>query len=215
MCKMRFLFLYILFFLPYITYAELLFECEVLECEIPQSKSQYKFSFKFKNVSSNSIRILSVKSSCSCTVATPEENIYKPNESGEIKGIFNIGNRQGLQEQEIIVHTDSVSQSLIKLRLKINLLDDYEINPRLLYWERATESVSKEVTLVIRNPEWVLSNIKYDKNKFTANVVRNKDKYVIIVKPVSPEIAIRDLLKISLENKSHETKTFALHALVK
>lgn len=212
---MRFLFLYILFFLPYITYAELLFECEVLECEIPQSQSQYKFSFKFKNVSSNSIRILSVKSSCSCTVATPEENIYKPNESGEIKGIFNIGNRQGLQEQEIIVHTDSVSQSLIKLRLKINLLDDYEINPRLLYWERATESVSKEVALVIRNPEWVLSNIKYDKNKFTVNVVRNKDKYVIIVKPVSPEIAIRDLLKISLENKSHETKTFALHALVK
>ena len=212
---MRFLFLYILFFLPYITYAELLFECEVLECEIPQSQSQYKFSFKFKNVNSNSIRILSVKSSCSCTVATPEENIYKPNESGEIKGIFNIGNRQGLQEQEIIVHTDSVSQSLIKLRLKINLLDDYEINPRLLYWERATESVSKEVTLVIRNPEWVLSNIKYDKNKFTVNVVRNKDKYVIIVKPVSPEIAIRDLLKISLENKSHETKTFALHALVK
>lgn len=212
---MKFLFLYILFFLPYITYAELLFECEVLECEIPQSQSQYKFSFKFKNVSSNSIRILSVKSSCSCTVATPEENIYKPNESGEIKGIFNIGNRQGLQEQEIIVHTDSVSQSLIKLRLKINLLDDYEINPRLLYWERATESVSKEVTLVIRNPEWVLSNIKYDKNKFTVNVVRNKDKYVIIVKPVSPEIAIRDLLKISLENKSHETKTFALHALVK
>ena len=212
---MRFLFLYILFFLPYITYAELLFECEVLECEIPQSQSQYKFSFKFKNVSSNSIRILSVKSSCSCTVATPEENIYKPNESGEIKGIFNIGNRQGLQEQEIIVHTDSVSQSLIKLRLKINLLDDYEINPRLLYWERATESVSKEVTLVIRNPEWVLSNIKYDKNKFTVNVVRNKDKYVIIVKPVSPEIAIRDLLKISLENKSHETKTFALHALIK
>ena len=212
---MRFLFLYILFFLPYITYAELLFECEGLECEIPQSQSQYKFSFKFKNVSSNSIRILSVKSSCSCTVATPEENIYKPNESGEIKGIFNIGNRQGLQEQEIIVHTDSVSQSLIKLRLKINLLDDYEINPRLLYWERATESVSKEVTLVIRNPEWVLSNIKYDKNKFTVNVVRNKDKYVIIVKPVSPEIAIRDLLKISLENKSHETKTFALHALVK
>ena len=60
---MRFLFLYILFFLPYITYAELLFECEVLECEIPQSQSQYKFSFKFKNVSSNSIRILSVKSS--------------------------------------------------------------------------------------------------------------------------------------------------------
>ena len=212
---MGFLFLYILFFLPCITYAELLFECEVLECEIPQSQSQYKFSFKFKNVSSNSIRILSVKSSCSCTVATPEENIYKPNESGEIKGIFNIGNRQGLQEQEIIVHTDSVSQSLIKLRLKINLLDDYEINPRLLYWERATESVSKEVTLVIRNPEWVLSNIKYDKNKFTVNVVRNKDKYVIIVKPVSPEIAIRDLLKISLENKSHETKTFALHALVK
>lgn len=201
--------------MPYITYAELLFECEVLECEIPQSQSQYKFSFKFKNVSSNSIRILSVKSSCSCTVATPEENIYKPNESGEIKGIFNIGNRQGLQEQEIIVHTDSVSQSLVKLRLKINLLDDYEINPRLLYWERATESVSKEVTLVIRNPEWVLSNIKYDKNKFTVNVVRNKDKYVIIVKPVSPEIAIRDLLKISLENKSHETKTFALHALVK
>lgn len=201
--------------MPYITYAELLFECEVLECEIPQSQSQYKFSFKFKNVSSNSIRILSVKSSCSCTVATLEENIYKPNESGEIKGIFNIGNRQGLQEQEIIVHTDSVSQSLIKLRLKINLLDDYEINPRLLYWERATESVSKEVTLVIRNPEWVLSNIKYDKNKFTVNVVRNKDKYVIIVKPVSPEIAIRDLLKISLENKSHETKTFALHALVK
>lgn len=201
--------------MPYITYAELLFECEVLECEIPQSQSQYKFSFKFKNVSSNSIRILSVKSSCSCTVATPEENIYKPNESGEIKGIFNIGNRQGLQEQEIIVHTDNVSQSLIKLRLKINLLDDYEINPRLLYWERATESVSKEVTLVIRNPEWVLSNIKYDKNKFTVNVVRYKDKYVIIVKPVSPEIAIRDLLKISLENKSHETKTFALHALVK
>lgn len=201
--------------MPYITYAELLFECEVLECEIPQSQSQYKFSFKFKNINSNSIKIISVKSSCLCIVTTPEVNTYKLNESGEIKGVFNIGNKRGLQEQEIIVHTDNVSQSLIKLKLKINLLDDYEVNPRLLYWKKATESVSKEVTLVIRNPEWVLSNIKYDKNKFTANVVRNKDKYVIIIKPVSPEIAIRDLLKISLENKSHETKTFALHALIK
>ena len=212
---MRFLLFHILFFWSFLTYGNLSFEREEIKCKIPQDQPQYEFNFKFKNIGKYPVKILSVKSSCSCTVATLEKNIYQSGEVGEITGIFNVNRMRGLQEQEITVYTDNESQSFIKLRFKIDLLPDCEINARLLYWKNGAKCVSKKVTLTVRTPEWELNCLKYDKNKFTVNVVKKDEEYIMFVAPIFTKTATRDLLKIELKNRENKTKTFAIHMAIK
>ena len=198
-----------------ITYSALIFNSTVIKDNVWHGLESYKFNFKFKNIGKNSIRILSVTTSCACTIARLEKDKYDPEEYGEINGTFNIGGRRGFQEQEITVHTDDVSQSQIKLRLKIKILADYEISPRLIYWDKDGECAAKEATLNINNPNWDLKDIKYDKSKFMVETSKDDGKHTIKVTPLSTNISLRDLIKVELKNKDNAIKFLVVHVLIK
>ena len=198
-----------------IVYSVVLFDSTSIVDEIWHGLGAYKFNFKFKNIGKNSIRIVSVTTSCACTVARLKKDKYGPEESGEINGTFNILGRRGFQEQEITVHTDDVSQSQIKLRLKIKILADYEISPRLIYWDKDVECTAKEAMLNINNPNWDLKDIKYDKSKFIVEKSKDDSKHIIKVTPLSTNISLRDLIKVELKNKDDEIKFLVLHVLIK
>lgn len=212
---MRIFILSIFFFLPLLLKASLVFNETIIEDEASKRQAQYEFCFKFKNTGKSPVRILSLKSSCSCTVANLEKDIYQPGDFGEIKGIFNIGNRQGLQEQEIAIQTDNISQSQIKLGVKIKILEDYKINTRLLYWERSENAVIKKIILNINNNDWKLHNIKYNADNFAIKAEKGANCYIINAIPVSTEAPIHDLIKLELKNGNNEIETLALHALIK
>lgn len=198
-----------------ITFSAVLFNSTSIEDNIWYGLGSYKFNFKFKNIGRNSIRIVSVTTSCACTVARLKKDKYDPGESGEINGIFNIGDRRGFLEQEITVHTDDVSQSQIMLRLKIKVLADYEISHRLIYWNKDGEYTTKVAILNINNPNWNLKDIKYNKSKFMIEVSKDDGKYIIKVTPLSTNFSLRDLIKVELKNKDNEIRFLAVHVLIK
>lgn len=148
-------------------------------------------------------------------MARLKKDKYDPGESGEINGIFNIGDRRGFLEQEITVHTDDVSQSQIMLRLKIKVLADYEISHRLIYWNKDGEYTTKVAILNINNPNWNLKDIKYNKSKFMIEVSKDDGKYIIKVTPLSTNFSLRDLIKVELKNKDNEIRFLAVHVLIK
>ena len=94
-----------------IVYSVVLFDSTSIVDEIWHGLGSYKFNFKFKNIGKNSIRIVSVTTSCACTVARLKKDKYGPEESGEINGTFNILGRRGFQEQEITADTESDNQT--------------------------------------------------------------------------------------------------------
>ncbi len=212
---MRYIFFIIAIFLYGFSYGELKFYKTILSDEIPSGKEFYEFCFKFKNEGASSVKIESLNSTCSCTIPSLEKKVYKSGESGEIKGVFYVYGKQGLQEQEIVVGTDDISQSKIRLQLKIKILNEYEISSRLVYWRLDSEEVEKTVILSLMHSDWKFDGAVCSENKFSVNVAENGGKYLIKVKPLRTNEAMRDLISIKLKSKDGEIKTIALHALVK
>ena len=129
-----------------ITFSAVLFNSTSIEDNIWYGLGSYKFNFKFKNIGRNSIRIVSVTTSCACTVARLKKDKYDPGESGEINGIFNIGDRRGFLEQEITVHTDDVSQSQIMLRL--NRFDYEESKMHIYDYVMKNDNLEKALSII-------------------------------------------------------------------
>ena len=197
------------------TFAQLSFDTTLFEKSINADSTQLlQFSFKFQNKTKRPIKLIKIDTSCSCMVAKLEKETYFPNEAGEIKGVFNIQNRSGIQEKEIIVHTDYTSQSKIKLLLRIRILDPIEIKPRLVYWEKNSPAKPKCIILTVPDPNWKVKAITCEKSKFNLTHAEEKGKYIIVVKPASTKISLRDIIKAELENGTNK-KTFLIHALIK
>lgn len=196
--------------------AQIRFDTTLFEKSVSSdSDSLLPFYFKFQNSGKNPIKLTKLETSCSCAVAKLEKEIYYPNETGEINGVFNIAGRNGLEEKEIVVYTDDITQSKIKLLLKIKIFDPIEIKPRLLYWEKNRAALPKNIILTITDPHWNVESIVCEKDKFTLRQTGEKGRYIIEVKPVSTKANLRDIIKIELKNDTLKKKTFLIHALIK
>ncbi len=70
--------------------------------------------FEFTNSGEQTLKVISVKSSCGCTVVKyPEEVI--PGEKGEIKVTFDTRNRNGFQQKFITIQTNSKKDKTVRL----------------------------------------------------------------------------------------------------
>lgn len=209
----------VIFFLIFLTadsmFSQVVFDKLIIEDEVVPNSQGYDFTFKFQNTGNETLKISKVETSCSCTIPKLEKEVYFPREKGEINGIFNIGERTGLQEKEIIVHTNDISQPKIKLLLKIKILNPIEIKPRLIYWERNAKLETKTIKLTINDPKWKIESILFDKTKLVASNILTGNSQTIEILPLSTKESLHDLIKIKLKNDIGKTKTFAVHALIK
>ena len=197
------------------TFAQLSFDTTLFERSISADSTQLlQFSFKFQNKTKRPIKLIKIDTSCSCMITKLQKEIYFPNETGEVKGVFNIQNRIGIQEKEIVVHTDYISQSKIKLLLRIKIFDPIEVKPRLVYWDKNGPAKPKYVILTVPDPNWGVKSITCEKSKFSLTHAEENGKHLIEVRPVSTKISLRDIIKVELENGTNK-KTFLIHALIK
>lgn len=196
-------------------FAELKFDKEAIEDEIFHNESSYAFAFSFKNDGKKNIKITKIETTCNCTIVTLEKSTYYPNETGEIRGSFHLENKCGQQENQIVLSTNDISQPQIKLSLKIKILDEYTIRPRLVYWEKEKNAVSQTVILTINKLGWQLSGVGYDMNKFSVITKNENGKHTIKITPVSTMENFRDTIKITIKNGKDETRTLMVYALIK
>lgn len=215
MCRKFVKLVLLLFFCANPLLASLKFEKIIQDTSISAGTTSYAFTFPFKNIGNNDIKILSVSTTCSCTVANLDKKIYAPNESGEISGTFNIGNRVGLQEKEISLQTDDISQSQIKLFLKIKILNLVEFKPRLLYWKKDANPEAKNVEIKISDSKWKIESICCNEKNFTIKNVSENGLCKVYIVPISTEKCLRDSIKLTLKDPNGISKTFIFHALIK
>ena len=103
--------------------------------------------FPFKNVGTNTVRILDLRSSCGCTTATLEKKTYQSGEKGELTANFVFGQRVGLQEKTILVQTDDPKTPTTILKLRVHIPEVLKINPPFVFWKVGEPTISKELTL--------------------------------------------------------------------
>lgn len=194
------------------------FEKYAIEENIPAGTSTRDFIFKFKNEGNSKIVIKEIKTACGCTVSQNDKTAYEPNESGEIKGTFNVGDRSGVQYNEIYVHTDDIGQSKIKLLLKIQIQPVVTIKPSLVIWKKGEKNLEKTVFLQINDKSATnLVSVETDNKNISVVLTadeKNHQNFILKIKPQTTSENSRGLIKIKVRQNENE-KTFFLHVLVK
>lgn len=194
---------------------KLLFDTTVIEDTIVQDTEFYKFKFRFKNISDIPIRIIDIEKTCNCIVLSNKNITYHKNEVGFIEGSLYVGDRKGIQSKQIVISTDNFLQPQIKLKLNITIFEPYEVKPRLILWKNGSEIKTHKIQLILRNSNWVLSNIFYPKNLFSVKYTKMDSLYKIEVTPLSTKKRIRDVIKIKLNSDKGEEKILVVHLLIK
>ena len=199
--------------------AELTFETYFIEDKIGSSNTEYHFAFKFKNTGNNNIKITDKFSSCTCTVASLEKDIYAPNESGKIVGVFHIGNKTGIQENEIFLQTDNLGQSKIKLVLKIHIEKLVEIKPSLVVWNKGDAPNAKFISLKLSDSEKAkIISIESTSENFIANRETDSNsekKFRLKILPKSTNESVRGMIKLKIKPEDKVEKTFFIHTVIK
>jgi hypothetical protein len=105
--------------------------------------------YRFTNSGKEPVKIEEVKTSCGCTTAALKKTDYAPGESGEIDAKFTFGGRTGRQEKVIIVSTSQAKQKPIFLRLVVDIEDQINIQPELVFWRVGEQPEPKKIQITV------------------------------------------------------------------
>ena len=107
------------------------------------------YDFVFRNVGSEDLTVLDVKSTCGCTVPELEKKVYAPGEEGAITVIFNPQNRQNKQNKTINVTTDSRATPRVALHISSFVTKVLDIQPSIANLGRIYKNEEKGVKVFI------------------------------------------------------------------
>lgn len=216
---MRYFFIILLYYLlSSVCFAQLEFE-DINKYEVvSNSATQYDFIFKFKNIGNVPIKILSVDTTCGCTIANTNDSVINPNTHSYIKGILKLS-EDNRQVKNIIVNTDYLPQRAITLSLHISKVAPLEISPRLLFWKKDSKVTEKTVSIKIRKQSTIISKISYDDTLIRVTKGNDNLKYSEVLLNVIPVQLTKNLrTRITLnitDNSDKSSAQFYVYILVK
>jgi hypothetical protein len=166
-------------------------------------------NFQFTNDGKEPVDILSVTSSCGCTVASLDKNHYEPGESGALAVAYTIGINEGKQSQTVTVVTNEKTENSYELTFNADLprglrggLPPAEpITPRLLYWTRKPFE-TKAVTVDLKTTSVSKLTVTCDKSadfKIETEEIAGKPTAQLKVTPNAGLGELRGELTVYLE----------------
>lgn len=166
--------------------AQLVWEQRTIEMHPSLAETNAVAHFKFKNVGEQPITISSVTSSCGCTVASPDKQIYKAGEEGVITATFIFGERGGLQEKTVTVQTNDPKEPSVTLTLRVHIPAILDITPESVLWTVGETNAPKTIAIKVvqKTPVHILS-VKSTGPTFIAELKEKKkgEEYEIEITP--------------------------------
>lgn len=107
--------------------------------------------FSFRNAGDKPVRILATRSGCDCLESGVTPQVCEPGARGELRAVFSLGEREGVQRREIFVETDA-SQSPDSVILTVRIPTWVAFSSRLVWWERDEAAVAKPVRVRLAAP---------------------------------------------------------------
>ncbi|MGA3007421.1 MAG: DUF1573 domain-containing protein [Opitutaceae bacterium] len=185
---------------------------------IEGQKNKVKEDFPFTNTSNHPVTITSVRTSCGCTTAALDKKTYAAGEKGTIAVSFDVAERTGLQEKDIMVTTDEANQPVTRLHLEINVKEYLSMTPRLLMW-KTTEPPSEKLIVVSVLPSQPATDIQAVYGapgtfQTRTEVVTKGLKYNVYVKPISTAQRINTIITFHAKFASAPERTAVVYVYV-
>ena len=160
--------------------------------------------FKYQNNGDKPVHFVSVKGSCSCTVAQPPKNDVAPGEKGEIAATFTIGDRTGTQAKTVTVQTDDLKNPVQLLTLTTFIPTGLDLSPAFLVWQSGEEPKFKSITVKANKDFFVkqLTATSSHPKVQTRVVPLGKGEFRIDVQPLDTSGALAGSIVIQPDNSS-------------
>jgi len=189
-----------LFSFPGYAAAKLEFETERIEIQAEPTDERVEGKFGFTNVGDRDVTITATWTSCGCTHAKLQKKTFKPGESGEVRLLFDIGERQGRQQHRMLLQTDASGQGTVSLRLVAHVPELVEVEPRLVYWREGREPTTQTIMFEVTGDQPIrVANVKAEGEDFDvtwSTKEDEEDKYEIRVTPHSTAEAGKAKIRI-------------------
>ena len=216
---MRFLILFLWLFIANFSFATIIFKNQIISDTILQVDSSFPFSFHFINNSSKSIKILNISTSCSCTKAEADKEIYQPNEKGKISGTFEIGDRTGFQSKKIFIETDDKTNPKIVLNLNLTIPVLAEFRPKMLLWRKGANLETKTLHIdTAREYGARIQKVSCSNKNFKIDYTpqkENTDSCEVKITPLSLNETSKSEVELECITKEKEKKIYKLYLLVR
>lgn len=157
--------------------------------ELKPFQTTAELVFPFRNTGSAPVAIVDLQTNCDCLTATTDKTRYAPGERGQLQARFAVGDRFGLYERTVTVHTDEPGPAR-KIVVRLNMPAPATTAPRTVEWKAGTDAPSASQTVLVQ----VADGLHID---FTEAVTTNPDfqvsltaleagrRYELRVQPVS------------------------------
>jgi hypothetical protein len=197
--------------------AQLRWETRSLEFHPSPSDTKVVADFPFTNTGRHPVKIKRVQTSCGCTTATPEKEVYAPGEKGKITAIFEIGSRSGEQQKNVYVSTDAPKEPDVVLTFKATIAKVLDVDPIFLNWQRDEELRPKTVNVTVMNGFPVTHLTVTCSNLNIAAEVKHKEgsrNFQIVVTPRKTEDGIGAGVEILPDYPKNPPKYFHVYTRV-
>lgn len=181
--------------------------------EVSDNGGRKVVEFHFRNVSKTPIRVLSVKTSCGCTVAKLQKEVYAPGEKGVLPVIHFSKGGAGLRTYRITLKTDENGGSSHRLQLQVAMNEHIQADKRMLVWEPGEGRGSKTISLHLKDSLQVVGATA-DQNVFEVHLADGPapNEKLLRVTPLAQQGRTRIRLQTQPPLRaSGETEFFAVH----
>lgn len=168
--------------------------------------------FHFRNNSQQPVRILSVRTSCGCTVGRPQKEVYAPGEAGALPVTHFSKGAAGLRSYRISVKTE---QGEYTLQLVVASTEHIQADKRLLTWEHAEARTPKLISLRLKPESFQITAATADQDSVEVQVLDGEkpDEKLLRVTPRGTSQPGRVRIRLQTEpyvKTSMETEFFAV-----
>jgi len=188
-----------------------------MELHPSMSDTNVVAQYAFHNGGTYPVAIDSVKTSCGCTTATLDKKNYAPGEKGEISVNFDIGQRVGEQQKEIMVFTNDPREMMVLLRMKILIPEVLRIAPPFVSWEKgeAAQAKSIRVEVMSTNVHVVAALSGADAFKSELREITAGHEYQVLVTPVTTTNQMVGTIRLQTDFPSDRPRSFNAYAAVR
>ena len=198
--------------------AQLVWEKSVCQLRAQPGDEMVEAVFRFRNAGTFPVKITQVLTSCGCTTARPEKELYAPGEKGEITAVFKIGSRVGRQNKTIAVHTDPPPEKPIFLGMVTEIAESVEMDRRIVFWSRGEQPVAREIHLKVlqSDPIRIVRAESSDPGlRATLREIAPGREYLVQVKPADTSAPLRGEVVLFADSPAGSPQTFTVRARVK
>lgn len=187
-------------------WAGLEFEKPTQQGVVKIEDSQIGTKFAFKVTGDKPVKIVDIRTFCSCVVAkTVDDRMeFKPGDTGEIEAVFEVGGFEGELKKEVLVTTDDPAVQPSRLVLEVKIPGLFEITPAQLVWMVGEKPEAKSVKIKVLGDQPVVMKAAVSSRESMAASIREitpGKEYELIVTPASTEKKVLGLVRVETDSK--------------